>query len=146
MSAISTLQHLSINQSRLTASLEKLSSGYRINSAADDAAGFAIAAKMEGTKGKLIADQENILSAQAMVKMADGAIDGISNIVKRLQVLATKAASEQNTPAEQSQLDKEAQKLLTILGNNTQTTTFNNVQQCSTTHRKQCRCSSHHCG
>ncbi|MBF0282561.1 MAG: flagellar protein, partial [Zetaproteobacteria bacterium] len=63
MGAVTALKHLNTNQNMMNGQLERLSSGYRINSAADDAAGYAISSKMEGTKGKLVAAQENAMSA-----------------------------------------------------------------------------------
>ncbi len=125
MGAVTALKHLTTNQNTMNGQLERLSSGYRINSAADDAAGYAISSKMEGNKGKLVAAQENAVAAQAMVKMADAALNEVTNITKRLQVLATKAASGQNSTAEQANLDKEAIKLLEVLDKVVDTTKFN---------------------
>ncbi len=125
MGAITALKHLNTSQNQMNGQLERLSSGYRINSAADDAAGYAISSKMEGNKGKLVAAQENTMTAQAMVKMADAALNEVTNITKRLQVLATKAASGQNSSAEQLNLDKEAQKLLEVLDKVVDSTKFN---------------------
>jgi len=128
MSAVTALKHLNNSQDQMNGQLEKLSSGYRINSAADDAAGYAISSKMEGDKGKLMAAQENTFSAQSMVKMADAALNEITNITQRLQVLATKAASEQNSSTEQANLDKEAQKLLSVMDKIANSTRFNGSQ------------------
>ncbi len=125
MGAITALKHLNTSQNQMNGQLERLSSGYRINSAADDAAGYAISSKMEGNKGKLVAAQENTMTAQAMVKMADAALNEVTNITKRLQVLATKAASGQNSSAEQLNLDKEAQKLLEVMDKIIDSTKFN---------------------
>ncbi len=125
MGAITALKHLNTSQNQMNGQLERLSSGYRINSAADDAAGYAISSKMEGNKGKLVAAQENTMTAQAMVKMADAALNEVTNITKRLQVLATKAASGQNSSAEQLNLDKEAQKLLEVIDKIVDSTKFN---------------------
>ncbi len=125
MGAVTALKHLNTSQNQMNGQLERLSSGYRINSAADDAAGYAISSKMEGNKGKLVAAQENTFAAQAMVKMADAALNEVTNITKRLQVLATKAASGQNSTAEQANLDKEAQKLLEVIDKIVDSTKFN---------------------
>ncbi len=125
MGAVTALKHLTTSQNTMNSHLERLSSGYRINSAADDAAGYAIASKMDANKGKLVAAQENAFAAQAMVKMADAALNEVTNITKRLQVLATKAASGQNSTAEQANLDKEAQKLLDVMDKIVETTKFN---------------------
>ncbi len=95
--AITALKHLNANNIDMNKSLERLSSGYRINSAGDDAAGYGIATKLEGQGARLKAAALNATQAQAMVKMADAAINEIQNMVIRIQTLATQAASGQNS-------------------------------------------------
>ncbi len=97
MGSISALKNMNTNAMAMNKSLERLSSGFRINSAADDAAGYAISAKLQGERGKLEAANQNALQATAMVKTADAGINEIENMVRRLQVLATQAASSNNS-------------------------------------------------
>ncbi|MDX8401541.1 MAG: flagellin [Mariprofundaceae bacterium] len=104
--AITALKHLNTNTVEMNKSLERLSSGYRINNAADDAAGYAIATKLEGQGARLKAASLNASQATAMVKMADAAINEIQNMVVRIQTLATQAASGQNS-AETAKLEAE---------------------------------------
>ncbi len=97
VSAISALKNLSTNALTMNKSLERLASGFRINSAADDAAGYGISAKLSGERGKLMAASQNALQATAMVKTADAGINEIENMLRRLQVLATQASSANNS-------------------------------------------------
>jgi len=74
-------------------SLERLSSGYRINSAKDDAAGLAIAGKLRTNVKSFVKAAENTAQANAMVQVAEGAMDQVENIINRMKELATQAAS-----------------------------------------------------
>ncbi|ATX82961.1 flagellin [Mariprofundus ferrinatatus] len=112
MGSISALKNMNINSSNMNKSLERLSSGFRINSASDDAAGYAISAKLQGEKGKLEAASQNSLQATAMVKTAESGVNEIENMVRRLQVLATQAASANNGANERTKLAGEAANLL----------------------------------
>lgn len=110
--AITALKHLNTNSANMNKSLERLSSGFRINSASDDAAGYAISAKLSGQNSRMQAAVQNAASATAMVKMADAAVNEIQNMVVRVQSLATQAASANNS-AEISKLEAERSKLET---------------------------------
>lgn len=126
MGAISALKNMNTNSMSMNKSLERLSSGFRINSAADDAAGYAISAKLTGEKGKLEAASQNALQATAMVKTADAGINEIENMVRRLQVLATQAASANNS-GDIAKLDNERSTLITQMNNIAGSTQYNGV-------------------
>ena len=126
MGAISALKNMNTNSLSMNKSLERLSSGFRINSAADDAAGYAISAKLTGEKGKLEAATQNALQATAMVKTADAGINEIENMVRRLQVLATQAASANNS-GDIAKLDNERATLITAIDNIAGSTKYNGV-------------------
>ncbi|CAM2906815.1 MULTISPECIES: lateral flagellin LafA [Vibrio] len=99
----------------LNTALERLSTGYRINSAADDAAGLAIATKLEAqTRGMSVA-MRNSQDAISMLETADGALDELSNIAYRMKDLATQAANGTYADGgtEQTALDAEYQQLAT---------------------------------
>jgi len=126
MGSISALKNMNTNSMAMNKSLERLSSGFRINSAADDAAGYAISAKLQGERGKLEAANQNALQATAMVKTADAGINEIENMVRRLQVLATQAASSNNS-GDIAKLDNERGNLVSQIDKIASSTKYNGV-------------------
>ncbi|MDX8403428.1 MAG: flagellar protein, partial [Mariprofundaceae bacterium] len=108
--AITALKHLNNNNIGMNRALERLSSGFRINSAADDASGYAISSKLNAQGERLKAAVQNGLQATAMVKMADAAVNEIQNMVVRIQTLAIQGSSANNV-AEAGKLDAERLKL-----------------------------------
>jgi len=108
--AITALKHLNNNNISMNRALERLSSGFRINSAADDASGYAISSKLNAQGERLKAAVQNGLQATAMVKMADAAVNEIQNMIVRVQTLAIQGSSANNT-AEAAKLDAERLKL-----------------------------------
>ena len=126
MGSISALKNMNTNSMSMNRSLERLSSGFRINSAADDAAGYAISAKLQGERGKLEAANQNALQATAMVKTADAGINEIENMVRRLQVLATQAASSNNS-GDIAKLDNERSNLVSQIDKIATSTKYNGV-------------------
>lgn len=126
MGSISALKNMNTNAMSMNKSLERLSSGFRINSAADDAAGYAISAKLQGERGKLEAANQNALQATAMVKTADAGINEIENMVRRLQVLATQAASSNNN-GDIAKLNNERGNLVSQIDKIASSTKYNGV-------------------
>jgi len=107
-------------------SLNRLSSGFRINSAADDASGFAVSSKLDAQAGRLKAASQNATQATAMVKMADAGVNEIQNMVNRIQTLATQAASSNNA-GELGKLDAERIKLESAIDKIANGTNYNGV-------------------
>jgi len=126
MGALTALKNLNTNTANMNKSLERLSSGFRINSAADDAAGYAVSAKLSGERGKLEAASQNALQATAMVKTADAGVNEIENMVRRLQVLATQAASANNS-GDIAKLDTERASLVSQIDKIANSTKYNGV-------------------
>jgi flagellin len=126
MGALTALKSLNTNSANMNKSLERLSSGFRINSAADDAAGYAVSAKLSGERGKLEAASQNALQATAMVKTADAGINEIENMVRRLQVLATQAASA-NNQGDIAKLNSERATLVSQIDKIANSTKYNGV-------------------
>jgi len=93
ISAMNTHRQLGISDAALSKSLERLSSGYRINRAADDASGLAISQGMRANIASLKMASQNVSQANAQVQTLEGAYDQIGNILTRLKELATQAAS-----------------------------------------------------
>lgn len=110
VSSINTQNWLSRSNSAQSGSLQRLSSGYKINSAADDAAGYAIANKLNIKSASLSKAIENGNQSVAMLQTASGALDTLSDILTRLKELATEAASDNNA-TDRSSLNTEAQEL-----------------------------------
>lgn len=102
---------LFIADSQLSKSLEKLSTGFRINSAADDAAGLAIANKLRATNRSLGAAARNVSEASSIVNIAQGSMNNISSILERLKELATQGASDNVSSSERTKINSEASAL-----------------------------------
>lgn len=97
--------------SLLNTSMERLSTGLRINSAADDAAGLQIASRLNANITGMSTAQRNIGDATSMLQTADGALEEISDITNRMQELATQASNGVNSAADLDSLDAEYKEL-----------------------------------
>jgi len=93
IAAMNAHRNLSTSDAGLSKSLERLSSGYRINSAKDDAAGLAISQTFRADIASVKVAQRNISEANALLQTAEGAMDTIADILTRMKELATQAAS-----------------------------------------------------
>ena len=124
--AITALKNLNTNSMNMNNSLNRLSSGFRINSAADDSSGFAISSKLDAQSQRLKAASQNATQATAMVKMADSGVNEIQNMVSRIQTLATQAASSNNA-GELGKLDAERVKLESQIDKIANSTNYNGV-------------------
>ena len=124
--AMTALKHLNSNSQAMDKSLERLSSGFRVNNAADDASGYAVASKLDGQTQRLKAASQNASQAQAMTKMADAGVNEIQNMVVRIQTLATQASSANNA-GELGKLDAERIKLESAIDKIANSTNYNGV-------------------
>jgi flagellin len=111
IAALNAHKNLVVSDSALSKSLERLSSGYRINKAADDAAGLAISQGMRADIASYNVASRNVSEANAMVQVAEGAYDQIGNMLVRLKELATQAASA-NAGDDRDKINAEATALL----------------------------------
>jgi len=111
ISALDTYRHLTITQSEIANALEKLSSGLRINKAADDAAGLAISEKMRAQIKGLNQAARNAQDGISLVQTAEGAMDELHAILQRMRELAIEAANDTNTAFEREQIQKEIDQL-----------------------------------
>jgi flagellin len=109
IAAMNTHKNLVGSDNALSKSLEKLSSGYRINRAADDASGLAISSSMRADIASYKVASRNVAQANASIQTAEGAMDQIGNMLVRLKELATQASSTGNL---NTHIDAEAQQLL----------------------------------
>ena len=111
IAAINTHRQLLGTESKLGLSMEKLSSGFRINRASDDAAGLAIANRLRTNVRSLTVASRNVTEAKSMLQIAEGSANQIENILERMKELATQAASE-NSGKDVDKLDAEFQALI----------------------------------
>ncbi|MCG9623326.1 lateral flagellin LafA [Vibrio mediterranei] len=119
-----TQNTLQSTNSALTKSMEKLSTGFRINSAADDAAGLQIANRLEAQSRGMNVAMRNSQDAISMLQTAEGAFDEMTNIAYRMNDLATQSANGTNTVADRTALDAEYQQLGEELANILANTNF----------------------
>ncbi len=124
--AMTALKNLNTNNMAMNKSLNRLSSGFRVNNAADDASGYAVSSKLDAQTQRLKAASLNATQAQAMTKMADAGVNEIQNMVVRLETLATQAASANNA-GELGKLDAERIKLEAAIDKIASSTKYNGV-------------------
>ncbi|MBO8157633.1 MAG: flagellin [Bacillaceae bacterium] len=128
ISALNTYRQLTTNTTSTQKSLEKLSSGLRINRAGDDAAGLAISEKMRAQIRGLDMAQKNAQDGISLIQTAEGALNETHSILQRMRELAVQAANDTNTDTDRFELQKEINQLaeeVTRIGDNTEFNTKN---------------------
>jgi flagellin len=121
--ALNTHRQLSINNTNTAKSLEKLSSGYRINRAGDDAAGLAISEKMRAQIRGLTMASKNAQDGISLIQTAEGALTEVHEILQRMRELADQSANDTNVEVDRSEIQKEIDQLaseITRIANNTE--------------------------
>jgi flagellin len=114
--SLNSQRHLNKNSAGLATALERLSSGLRINSAKDDAAGLAIAQRMEATGRGLTVALRNASDGISFGQTADGALGTVADILQRMRELSVQALNGTLGSGELANLDAEYQKLNTEVG------------------------------
>ena len=125
--ALIAQRNLRITRGSLDRTLERLSSGSRINHAGDDAAGLAISESMKAQIRGLGQAERNSQDGISVVQVAEGAMAEVSNILIRMRELGVQAASDTIGPTERKFLDVEFQQLLQEVDRIAQSTTYNGV-------------------
>ncbi len=125
IAALNSYNQLKNTQSNLSKSLERLSSGKRINGAADDAAGLAISEKMKGQINGLNQAQRNAQDGISMMQTAEGALKETHSILQRMRELSVQAANDTNTAADRAEIQKEIDQLVEEIDRIGNTTEFN---------------------
>lgn len=125
LSALNAWRALSINTANTQKVLEKLSSGYRINRAGDDAAGLAISEKMRGQIRGLNQAMRNAQDGISLIQTAEGALNEIHSILQRMRELTVQAANGTNTPDDLDAIQKEIESLKSEIDRIATTTQFN---------------------
>jgi len=125
LSALNAWRALTINNTNTQKALEKLSSGYRINRAGDDAAGLAISEKMRGQINGLNQATRNAQDGISLIQTAEGALNETQAILQRMRELTVQAANDTNTPADRGNIQLEIKQLNTEIDRIATTTQFN---------------------
>jgi flagellin len=127
VASLSAQNNLTSTNNTLQRSMERLSSGFRINHAADDAAGLAISQKMLAQIGGLNQAVRNANDGVSMIQTAEGALDQVQMMMTRIRNLSVQAASDTNGTDERSAIDVEIQQLQSEINNISERTTFNGL-------------------
>jgi len=127
MQAANANRMLGITTSAQSKSTEKLSSGYKINRAADDAAGLAISEKMRSQIRGLDKASSNAQDGISVVQTAEGALNEVHSMLQRMNELATQAANDTNTSQDRSQIQSEINQLTSEIDRVQSTTQFNTM-------------------
>lgn len=125
ISALNTHRNLTFNNTQASKNLEKLSSGYKINRAGDDAAGLAISEKMRGQIRGLDMATKNAQDSISLIQTAEGALNETHSILQRMRELAVQSANDTNTADDRSKLQAEVDQLAKEINRISNTTEFN---------------------
>lgn len=127
LTAANTNRQLGITTNGLQKSTEKLSSGYKINRAADDAAGLSISEKMRNQIRGLNKASDNAQDGISLVQTAEGALNEVHSMLQRMSELAVQASNGTNASQDRTALDNEVQQLKTEIERVGTTTQFNKM-------------------
>ncbi|GMN99914.1 flagellin N-terminal helical domain-containing protein [Parageobacillus thermoglucosidasius] len=126
--ALNAYRNLAANQLSISKNLERLSSGLRINRAADDAAGLAISEKMRSQIRGLEMAERNALDAISLIQTAEGALNEVHSILQRMRELAVQAANDTNTNEDRTHIQSEINQLADELNRIGNSTEFNKIK------------------
>ena len=126
VAALNAQRNLAHSQRALNKSMQRLSSGLRINSAKDDAAGLAISDRMTSQIRGLNQAVRNSNDGISMAQTAEGALQETGNLLQRMRELSVQSANDTNTEADRSSIDAEFQQLAAEIDRIANTTSFNN--------------------
>ncbi|TWI57877.1 flagellin [Halalkalibacter nanhaiisediminis] len=123
--ALNAYRNLNKNQFATSKNLEKLSSGMRINRAADDAAGLAISEKMRSQIRGLKMAERNAMDGISLLQTAEGAMQEVHSMLQRMRELAVQGANDTNTDQDRAEIQKEIRQLVTEIDSVAEKTEFN---------------------
>jgi len=124
VAALNTQRNMNSTQNSLTTSMTRLGTGYRINSAMDDAAGLQIATRMDAQSRGMQVAMKNTQNGISLLQTGEGALSEVSNIVLRMKDLATEAASGSDSDKDRTALQSEYDQLGGELSNIIKNTSF----------------------
>ena len=122
--ALSAQNSINRTQGELSTSMTRLSTGYRINSSMDDAAGLQIATRLKAQTSGMAVAMRNTQNSTSMLQTAEGALDEVSNMMVRMKDLATQSADASSTAADKTAMQSEYDALGTELNNVLNNTSF----------------------
>ena len=125
VSALNAQYYLANTNKEMEQSMQRLSSGFKVNSAADDAAGLAIAGRMEAQTRGLTMAIKNANDAVSLAQTAEGALGEVTNMLQRIRELAVNSANSTLNDSDRLSLDNEVQALKAEIDRVGSTTTFN---------------------
>jgi flagellin len=128
IAAMNSYRNLSVTDSQMGKSLEKLSSGFRINRAADDAAGLAISEGLRSQIGGLKVAVRNTQDGISVVQTAEGALTEVHSILQRVRDLAVQAGNDSNNAEARANIKTESDSLVAELGRISGSTNFNGTK------------------
>jgi flagellin len=128
LSAMSAAHNLNNTNSALSKTLQQLSSGSKINSGSDDAAGLSLINGLQANATALAQSQTNAQEGVGLLQVADGALSQVTNLLNRAVTLATEVSNGTLNTAQQSAADQEYQSILSEVNNIGSTTTYNQKQ------------------
>ena len=132
--ALNAQYYLAKSNKDMESSMAKLSSGQKVNSAADDAAGLAIASRMTAQIRGLAMAVKNSNDSMSLAQTAEGAMEEVTNMLQRIRELAVQSANGTMNSSDRSSLDAEVQALKAEIDRVANTTQFNSQNPVSYTH------------
>ncbi len=126
-SALNAIQNLEKNKAELSSSMQKLSSGLKINQASDDAADLAIATRMAAQIGSLIQASANAQAGVSLINIADGALNSIADSITSLRALAIQSANGTLTSSDRASINATSESLLAQINSVVAQTNFNGL-------------------
>ena len=121
-------RQLQATNNKLSGTMERLSSGLRINRAADDAAGLAVSEEMRTQIRGMNVASRNALDGVSLVQVADGALGGVNDMLQRVRDLAVQAANGTLTDLQRGNLDQEVQSIIAEMARVASDTEFNGIK------------------
>ena len=128
MTALNANRQLGVSNSSLAKSTEKLSSGYRINRAGDDAAGLSISEKMRGQIRGLNQASRNAQDGVSLIQTAEGALNEVHSVLQRMRELTVEAANDTNVTADRTAIAAEQKQLVAEIDRIASQTQFNTMK------------------
>ena len=128
IASLNTHRNLSFNNTQTNKTLEKLSSGYKINRSADDAAGLAISEKMRAQIRGLNMASKNAQDGISLIQTAEGALNEVHSMLQRMSELAVQASNDTNTDEDRQALQKEITQIIGEVDKIANTTEFNTMK------------------
>jgi len=137
IASLNAQRNLSTSSNSLTTSLQRLSSGMRINSAKDDAAGLAISQRMTSQVNGLNQAARNANDGISLAQTAEGALSSIGDSLQRLRTLAVQAANSTNSDSDRATIQTEVSSLIEEIGRVSESTEFNGIKLLDGSFQKQ---------